>query len=216
VLGAGLLLLPLAAPGGRRSRPSPGLLGYFAAIGLAYLAAEIAAIQQLHLLLGHPVYAVAATLAAVLLASGVGSAWSDGVPTRRGPLFLAALTSVLGACAALLLPAAHLLQGAPLAARVAAGAGAIAAPAFLMGVPFPLGLRALAAGGAGRVGWAWAANGYASVVAAPLAALIAVEAGSRALLLVAAALYAVAGVIVRRGGRRPGSGSEGPRAPGSA
>jgi hypothetical protein len=113
---------------------------------------------------------------------------------------------VLGACAALLLPLAHVLQGTPLAARAAAGAVAVATPALLMGIPFPVGLRSLAGAAPERVAWAWAANGYASVVAAPLAALVAVEAGSRALFLLAAALYAVAGGIVWI----RGSGSERP------
>jgi hypothetical protein len=196
VLGTVLLALPLAARHAGARSPPPALLGYFACIGLAYLAAEIAAIQQLQLLLGHPVYAVAATLAAFLLASGAGSTWSDRLPAQRASALLLALAVVLGACAALLLPLAHVLQGTPLAARAAAGAVAVAAPALLMGIPFPVGLRCLAGAAPERVAWAWAANGYASVVAAPLAALVAVEAGSRALFLLAGALYTVAGGIV--------------------
>jgi spermidine synthase len=197
VLGTLLLALPLAArPAAARSAPQTALLGYFACIGLAYLAAEIAAIQQLQVLLGHPVYAVAATLAAFLLASGAGSTWSDRLPAQRASALLLALAVVLGVCAALLLPLAHMLQGTSLAARAAAGAVAVAAPALLMGIPFPVGLRCLAGAVPERVAWAWAANGYASVVAAPLAALVAVEAGSRALFLLAGALYTVAGGIV--------------------
>ncbi|NIS01218.1 MAG: hypothetical protein GWN99_09155, partial [Gemmatimonadetes bacterium] len=63
-----------------------------------------------------------------------------------------------------------------------------------MGTPFPLGLRAVARGAAERVAWAWAANGFASVVATPLAALIALEAGSRILWLAAGLAYAGAAV----------------------
>jgi len=205
VLGALLLALPLVARRkkveGMRKSPGTALLGYFTAIGLAYLAAEIAAIQQLHLLLGHPVYAVAAALVAFLLASGAGSTWSDRLPARRAPMLLLAVAAALSACAALLLPLAHALHGTPLAARTAAGAILVAAPALLMGTPFPVGLRTLAGAVPERAAWAWAANGYASVVAAPLAALVAVEAGSRALFLLAAALYAVAGGIVWCRGR---------------
>ncbi len=60
---------------------------------------------------------------------------------------------------------------------------------------FPLGLRALAPTG-GEVAWAWAANGFASVVAAPLCALVALEAGSRVVLAAAAAAYALAGGLL--------------------
>ena len=82
VLLAGvMLLLPVIAGAGRvGTRRLAPLVGYFGAIGFAYLAAEIAAIQQLTLLLGHPVYAVAAVLTALLVASGMGSAWSDRLP----------------------------------------------------------------------------------------------------------------------------------------
>ncbi len=71
-----------------------------------------------------------------------------------------------------------------------------------MGMPFPLGLRRLAGDDAGRVAWAWAANGFASVVAAPLAVLIALELGSEAVFGAAAAAYAVAALASRVNPRR--------------
>jgi hypothetical protein len=49
------------------------------------------------------------------------------------------------------------------------------------------------------VAWAWAANGFASVVATPAAALIALEAGSQMLFLVAAIAYAGAATLHRAG-----------------
>jgi hypothetical protein len=65
-----------------------------------------------------------------------------------------------------------------------------------MGMPFPLGLRRLAADDTAGVAWAWAANGFASVVAAPLAVLIALELGSGAVFGVAAAAYAMAAFVM--------------------
>ncbi|HEU5040253.1 MAG TPA: hypothetical protein VFT84_05515, partial [Gemmatimonadales bacterium] len=84
VLAALLLALPalFVRSRGGADRGAP-LVGYFGALGLAYLAAEIAAIQQLTLLLGHPVYAVAAVLAAALIGSGIGSVWSDRLAPAR-------------------------------------------------------------------------------------------------------------------------------------
>lgn len=196
VVLAGLLTL---APVAIRRRPGRGagprwlaLVGYFAAIGLAYLAAEIAAIQQLSLLLGHPVYAVAAVLAALLGCSGAGSAWSDRLAARRGWIAAATLAALLALYAALLLGLVHRFEPAPLAVRAAVAVFALVPPACLMGFPFPLGLRALAGTDGTSIAWAWAANGFASVVAAPLAALVALEAGSPALFLVAAGGYAAA------------------------
>jgi hypothetical protein len=202
VVLAGLLMI-LPALGRARAtvtRHWLRLVGYFLAIGLGYLAAEVAAIQQLNLLLGHPVYAVAAVLVAFLICSGLGSAWSDGRPESYGWVAGLTLAGVLAAYAALLLGLVHLLVSAPLAARAVVSTVVLAPLAFLMGLPFPLGLRRLAGGRAGGVAWAWAANGFASVVATPLAALVALEMGSSVLLLLAAAAYAGAAVLGRAGG----------------
>jgi len=194
-LAALLMVLPVAGRSrATRERPTPALLGYFTAIGLGYLAAEIAAIQQLGLLLGHPVYAVAAVLAVFLVCSGAGSVWSDRVSAARGRIAAMGLAGLLVIYGGLLLDLVHLLQPAHAVVRAGAAVLLLAPPAFFMGVPFPVGLRALAGPAAAHTGvaWAWAANGFASVVAAPLAALIALEVGSAALFLVAAAAYAAA------------------------
>lgn len=196
VLAASLTIVPVAV----RARRVPSafslrLAGYFGAIGLAYLAAEIAAIQQLSLLLGHPIYAVAAVLTVFLICSGLGSLWSDRVAVHHGPALLAAAAFLLLIHAAVLLRLVHLFQSFPLPIRVLAGMIEMAPVAFLMGLPFPLGLRTLARDDTARTAWAWATNGFASVVAAPLAALIALEMGSPAVFLVAAIFYSVAAWI---------------------
>ena len=193
-----LILLPAAlrARGARgESRSLRPLASYFSAIGLGYMAAEIAVIQQLTLLLGHPVYAVAMVLAAILICSGLGSAWSDRFAPSHARILGATLASSLALLAAVLLDLVHLLQPASILVRGAAAAALLAPVATVMGTMFPLGLRAIAGDDSVRIAWAWAANGFASVVAAPLAALIAVEAGSRVLLLVAAAAYIVAALL---------------------
>ncbi|UCC48201.1 MAG: SAM-dependent methyltransferase [Gemmatimonadota bacterium] len=197
VVLAGLLMLVPAALRARGAGSAGWLrlVGYFTAIGLAYLAAEVAAIQQLNLLLGHPVYAVAAVLTAFLICSGAGSAWSDRQPATRGWIVGAVLVGMLMLCAAQLLALIHLLQPTPLPLRVAVAVAVLAPLAFLMGTPFPLGLRFLASMDTGAVAWAWAANGFSSVVATPLAALIALEAGSQVLFLAAAAAYACAALL---------------------
>ena len=64
---------------------------------------------------------------------------------------------------------------------------ALTAPlAFLMGMPFPLGLSRLAAESPAFIPWAWGINGCASVLSALLAGLLAVHFGFSAVLMVAA------------------------------
>ena len=201
VLAAGAILVPAAlGVGSVASGRLVPILGYFAAIGLAYLAAEIAAIQQLSLLLGHPVYAVTAVLVAFLTSSGLGSIWSDRIAVHRGWMLLLGIATLLLVYSGALLRLVHLLQPLPLAARAGFGVLAVAPLGFLMGAPFPVGLRALAGGDVPCTAWAWAANGFASVVAAPLAALIAVEAGSPVVLVVGGISYGMAAAVLFRGG----------------
>jgi hypothetical protein len=104
LLATALIVVPaLLSRRVRRAQRDPLLpvLGYFSAIGLGYMAAEIALIQQLTLLLGHPVYAVATTLAAILIFSGSGSMWSERMTPHR------ARAVAMGLAAALLIFASH-------------------------------------------------------------------------------------------------------------
>ncbi len=202
VLASLLMIVPAALT--RRQQRGPhwlALVGYFSAIGFAYLAAEIAAIQQLGLLLGHPVYAVATVLAAFLIGSGVGSMVSDRVAVERVWMVGVIITALLLACAAAMLHVVHELQGANVAVRASVALAVLVPLALLMGMPFPLGLRKFTRGHQQGVAWAWAANGFASVVAAPLAALIALELGSPILFAGAAVAYAAASGLAVTPGR---------------
>ncbi len=198
VLAGLLMLLPVIVRRRRvRSGRLPRVVVYFAAIGLAFMAAEIAAIQQLSLLLGHPVYAVAAVLTAFLVCAGAGSAWSDRIRSEAGWLSGVALVLLLLLGAGFLLSLVHVLQPAHLVLRAMVAMLMLAPVSFLMGWQFPLGLRLLTGGDPALVSWAWAANGFASVVAAPLSAVITLELGSPALFVVAAGAYGIAAVVYR-------------------
>ncbi|HSR43046.1 MAG TPA: class I SAM-dependent methyltransferase, partial [Longimicrobiales bacterium] len=182
LLAALLLLVPAAVLVARRGDGPPldgtrsGLArtaGYFGAIGLGFALVEITAIQRLGLVLGHPVYATSAALAALLAFSGLGSWASDRWEAGRGAR--ACLAVGIGALVgAALIPRAGVLLPLPFGARMTLGGVAVGGLGFLMGWPFPTGLRRLAGRGA-PVAWAWAANGFASVVGVSLATLLAME-----------------------------------------
>jgi SAM-dependent methyltransferase len=165
---------------------------YFAAIGLAYLLVEIAALQQLVLVLGHPVYAASAVLGTFLVFSGVGSVVSERIPgTRAGwACLVAAMATLVLAVVLTLAGAAMALPGA---VRVLFVLLLLAPVATLMGFPFPLGIRLL--GGRAGLPWAWSVNGFASVVAVALAAFLAMEVGSRWVLLLGAGFYLAAALV---------------------
>jgi hypothetical protein len=200
LLSALAMLVPAGLAGGPAGRRTASL-GYFGCIGGAYMAVEIALLPPLGLLLGHPVYAVAATLAAVLVFSGLGSRWSDRLAPSTAWGWLACLAAAAGGWALILLPYVHALAPAPLPVRLVAALATLGPLGFLMGIAFPLGWRTWVGDDRRAAAWAWAANGFASVVGAPLSALLALETGWRVLLLAGALGYAAAAAGLARGGR---------------
>jgi len=79
--------------------------------------------------------------------------------------------------------------------RVAVAMGVLAPLGLCLGVFMPMGLRVVAAAAPGNqafVAWAWAANGFASVVGSVLSTLLAMAWGFDAVLECAALLYLVA------------------------
>lgn len=162
---------------------------YFVALGLGFLFLEIVYIQQLTLLLGHPVYALSLVLAGFLVFAGLGS----GVSPKLTPaqVFAAVLTLILGAW--ILLPAyVQFLMGMSLPGRTAGALLAVGPLAFFLGMPFPLGLARLEREAPGWVAWAFGTNGCASVVSPVLATLLSMHAGMDTVLLLAALLYGAA------------------------
>ncbi len=194
VIAACVLLVPLAA--GRRLRAPGGTVRaatYFAAIGLGYLAIEIALIERASFLLDDRTGGFALVLTCMLIGSGLGSLLSQRVTARqRRAAAVAAGIAVLwcAAMAAWLQPLLLAAVGLPLAARAALVLALAGPVAVALGLPFPLGLAET--GGGPFLPWAWALNGAFSVVATPLANLVAREGGYSGVLLLALILYAVA------------------------
>jgi len=176
------------------------VLLYFMALGVGYLFVEMALIQRLVFLLADPIYAVAVVLVGLLFVSGLGSAWAarqlrKGISPTRLACFAAIVVAVTGTVYALGLHAILTpLLSWPLLARMAL-AFTVILPFAAMGMPFPLVLHQLGQTRAEMLPWAWAINGCASVVAGPLATLLALSAGLPAVLLVASACYAVAALL---------------------
>jgi hypothetical protein len=182
---------------------------YFLALGLGFLFVEMVLIQRLVFFLANPVYAVAVVLAGLLVFSGLGSAWAArGMGSGSGERLASAAAFGVAALAVLYAAGLHAalkpLIGLPHGARVTVALAALL-PLGAMGIPFPLGLRALGRSGAELLPWAWAINGCASVVATALATMLGMGAGLRAVLLAAAACYVAAALTARRWSRAPAS-----------
>lgn len=183
--------------------------GYFAGIGVAFMFVEIAFIQKFTLFLSHPLYSIAVVLFAFLLSAGLGSRIAERLSAAPAPrvapvAWPVAAIAVLSLGYVWLLPAVLPAFAAwPDAARIALSALLIFPLGFAMGMPFPLGLSALAANAEPLVPWVWGINACASVVSAVLATLLAIHLGFNAVLLAAVALYGVAAACFPRRDSRP-------------
>jgi spermidine synthase len=198
------LVLPLALRT-RKSRQSPLPLLYFVAVGLGYILVEIAFIQRFVLFLGHPTYALTVVIFLLMLSSGAGSLFSR-LWLQRTNLCWVPLLLVIGILLAniFFLPGRLVaLVGLDFGYRLLISGVLLIPLGFIMGMPFPTGLRALAAlpapeFPAGRdasnnsVEWAWAMNAAASVLGSVLAMVIAIQFGLTATLACGAVAYLLA------------------------
>ncbi len=206
ILLAGLLiLLPVGIWKLKKRNTAPFPLRnllYFGLLGFAFLFVEIPLLQRFILYLGHPAYAFTAVLFSLLFFSGLGSRWSDRIPLRPS---LATLV-ILILLTPLLLPRLFAWTlGLPLTVRLGLTALFLSPLGFLMGIPFPAGIRLIKREQAtgveneaqgGSVPWVWAVNGAASVVASILSALLALTFGFSWVLRLGALCYAGAFLTV--------------------
>ncbi len=174
-------------------------LWYFLCLGAGYILIQVALIQKFVLLLGHPTYALTVIVFSMLVASGAGSYFSRSVVGGNDSNLIRVLVSIAVAVTLLAFASAPLASAAagwPLGAKMALTALVIAPAAFLMGMPFPSGLRRLEHLHAPSVRWAWSLNAAASVLGSAGAIFLAIYIGLRATLLVGGAMYLCALAVI--------------------
>ncbi len=208
VTGVLFILLPLWIGTRRRglARPSARLLGYFAALGAGFMLVEVPTIQRLTVYLGRPVYSLTVVLFSLLLFSSLGSLWSARSSNENLRTWLTRLFPGLVGLVVL-----HSLAGDWVVqqtmeqtwpVRMAITLVLLAPLGFLMGMPFPLGMRWAGQRYPGGAPWLWGVNGLMSVLGSALSIALAIHIGFRITLLVAATVYALAGMALTREARR--------------
>jgi hypothetical protein len=195
IIASLVVLLPLAARGRLRT-PVAGLARavlFFPALGLGFLFIEICLIDKASLWLNDRTTGFAVVLTTMLLFSGLGSMLADRFRARphRAMILAGGLVVTWVVLAILGLdPLILATLDQPYPYKIALLVLVLAPVSVALGMPFPLGL--CRTGDSGFLPWAWGLNGAFSVVATPLANLIAREHGYGRVLLCAAILYAVA------------------------
>lgn len=198
------LVLPLVLRGGR-VRQSPLPLLYFIAVGLGYILVEIAFIQRFVLFLGHPTYALTVVIFLLMISSGAGSLFSRRwLPrSQMGWIPLLLVMAILTLYVLFLPGRLAGWVGLDFGYRLLVSAILLVPLGFLMGMPFPTGLRALASFPApefptetgqaeNAVEWAWAMNAAASVLGSVSAMVIAIQFGLTVTLACGAFAYVLA------------------------
>lgn len=152
---------------------------YFALIGLGFLTVEISQMQTFILYLGHPTLTLAVFLATLLLAGAVGAALSGRVGQQRPRRALFITTIILIGYALVLGALCPRIFAATLgwseAARCAITIALISPLGIMMGIPFPMGVRAVRHDDI--VPWMFAINSAASVLGSVAAMVIALAFG---------------------------------------
>jgi hypothetical protein len=204
VLTAACIVVPLQQTRDRSQvRKGAPLLVFFAAIGLGFMFIEMAQMQRLMVFLGHPTYALSVVLFTLLLASGVGSFVAQGLMERLGPRQLRMIFVALLVCVLVVGVASPILMERfePVATpgRIGLAVGLLLPIGFVMGMPFPIGMRRASELAATLAPWLWGINGAASVCASVLAVIVSLSLGISASYwagvlsyVVAAAVYSIA------------------------
>lgn len=210
LLGLLFLGLPLIrwASGSMKTKGFWGYFGYFGSLGFGFIVVEICLMKRYVLFLGNPAYAISAVLVAILLGAGLGSMASDKL-TAKNPFN--ALPYVFGALAGLLLfetiISPYVFESflhLSFAGRVAISVALLLPLGFVMGMPFPLGLRMLSLSYKNElerkqmVAWAWGINGYTTVIGSTSTVFIALFYGFKVALIVGLVTYLLGLAVVYR------------------
>jgi len=169
-------------------------LVYFAALGFGFIAMELALLQNLTLLVGHPIFTLSVLLFTLLAMGGVGSALSSRVPIALACVVVA----VIGAIEAIVLPRlVPMLLPLPLWARIGIAMLLIAPLGLGMGVPFPRGLRETGRGSLPAPPFYWGLNGVMSVIGSVTTVFVALMSGFQAAMLMGSICYVLAALASR-------------------
>jgi predicted membrane-bound spermidine synthase len=166
-----------------------GSLVYFAALGFGFIAVELALLQHMTLLVGHPIYTLSVLLFTLLAFGGIGADLSPRWPMWKACVVVA----IIGAIEALALPKlVPALLWLPLWGRIAVAIALIAPLGLAMGMPFPRGLKETGQNSLPAPPFYWGLNGIMSVIGSVTTVFVALMAGFQAAMLMGSACYLLA------------------------
>jgi len=174
---------------------------YFFATGLAFFFIELVFIHRFILYLASPIYAASVIISGFLFFAGLGSLFTarykDCLPAK---IKYAIYGIILFSCIHLLL-FNYIIQftaSMTLTIKIVISLLSIAPSAFCMGIPFPLGLNIVTNDNIKWTAWAWAINGYASVISVIIATLFSLHFGFNMVIIIALVLYYITALFANK------------------
>lgn len=165
---------------------------YFSIIGFGFMLIQIALMQRFSVYLGHPTFALAIILFAMILFTGIGSFISDRISIEK-PRWTLAVPFMIGLTVLLvtflITPCTQNTVQFGLLTRSLISVAFMAPLSILLGFCFPLGMRVLSRISDSAKPWMWGVNGASSVLASITAVGISMWLGIHINLIIAAILY---------------------------
>jgi len=164
---------------------------YFFAVGSGFMFIELFFIKEYIFVFSDPVISLTVVITGLLVFSAFGGYCSQRVSAKIFPISIPALIATLICMFFVFKPIMHaIIQFNPFL-RYALSLLILIPPGFLMGLPFPLGMRYILNLPAQRA-YAWTINGCASVLASIVSAQIALGLGISAIMIFAISAYLLA------------------------
>ncbi len=199
LVASGLILLPVLIQQKRKKHREISTIAvffYFGLIGMSFIFLEITFIQKFILFLGHPLYSMALIVFALLFSSGTGSLTSKKILGRnelKNIRIVFLLVAFLIITYSFALPFFfNMFIGSNSVVKLFVSFSMIFPLGFLMGFPFPTGIRFLKNDGIKIIPWAWATNAFSSVVNSVAALAVAFWGGYTLVMIIAAGGYLIA------------------------
>lgn len=171
-------------------------LVYFALLGIGYIMLQVSMIQKFTLFLGQPVYTMLTVIATMLVASGIGSKFSNNLDPKSGKnkvlfvfIFIGAYSILLGLLSP---PIFSALSGANIIVRIILSVILIFPLGFFMGMPFPVGISLIQDSENRYVPLAWSVNGFFSVIGTVLTMILAMIIGFKFVFILSGVFYLIA------------------------
>ena len=207
-LSLALILLPILLSTTRSALQGLApMVVFFAAIGLGFIFVEISQMQRLIIFLGHPTYSLSVVLFTLLVFGGIGSFTTQHVikpalaPTLLVPF--AALLVILLAFGLLTPSIIDEFSGSGTNTRILVAGAMLAPMGYLMGMPFPIGMKVAALRPTSPTAFFWGVNGATSVAGSVLTTAVALGWGLSMSFWIGVGSYVVAAIglaiIIRRG-----------------